>query len=284
MKGRKSDDNLNLLVLDDLLISLDMHNRKKVIEMIIKEYSTDYQIIIFTHDKGFYNEVVRTLNDKKNDWQFIQMYETAIAKNPEIKYDNAGNLDKALDFFVRHDYEACALYLRKEVEEVLAKFIDPELSFIWKQKEWKGLSDFITSAEKKLVEKRYQDFKKILDFSITTDFLEKLKGQIEADSDFVGHPEILGPLITYKKRIFEFIKNIKIENEKKEDIVLLMNQIENIKDRTLNPGAHFTEAPFFKEEIEFAIYVVVEMKKVIANQNMDEYKRKCAELGIQFPN
>jgi predicted ATP-binding protein involved in virulence len=282
MKGRKSAENLNLLVLDDLLISLDMHNRMKVTKMIIDEYSKDYQIIIFTHDKGFFNEVVRKVDDKRDDWQIIRFYETPIDKNPKIEYDNSSNLDKAIDSYIRHDYEGCALHLRKEAEDFLAKYMDPELSFIWKQKEWKGLADFLSSAEKKHTEKRYSEFKKIIDFSISADHLEKLKTQIEVDAEFSDKPEELGPLLSYKRKVFELIKTIKEEQEGKKDIISLLGKVNNIKDRTLNAGAHFSEAPLFKEEIEEAIETIIELKKAIGNQVVKNYIKRCQEAGMKI--
>lgn len=282
MKGRKSTENLNLLVLDDLLISLDMHNRMKVTKMVIDEYSTDYQIIIFTHDKGFFNEVVRKIDDKKDDWQIIRFFETPIDKNPKIEYDNSSNLDKAIDSYLRHDYESCALHLRKEAEDILAKYMDPELSFIWKQKEWKGLSDFLNSAEKKHTEKRYNEFRKIIDSAITTEHLEKLKSQIEIDTEFTGKPEVLGPLLTYKRNVFDLIQRIKSEQEDKKDIVGLLNRVNQIKDRSLNAGAHFSEAPLFREEIEEAIETIIELKKTIGNQVVKNYVLRCQEAGMKI--
>jgi ABC-type lipoprotein export system ATPase subunit len=282
MKGRKSTKNLNLLVLDDLLISLDMHNRMKVTKMIIDEYSKDYQIIIFTHDKGFFNEVVRKVDDKREDWQIIRFYETPIDRNPKIEYDNSSNLDKAIDNYIRHDYEGCALQLRKEAEDILAKYMDPELSFIWKQKEWKGLADFLSSAERKHTERRYSEFKKIIDFSISSEHLEKLKTQIEVDAEFSGKPEELGPLLSYKRRVFELIKTIKEEQEGKKDIITLLGKVNNIKDRTLNAGAHFSEAPLFKEEIEEAIETIIELKRTIGNQAVKSYIKRCQEAGMDI--
>jgi AAA15 family ATPase/GTPase len=263
MKERKSAEGLNLLVLDDLLISLDMQNRLKVIKMILKEYGSDYQIIIFTHDKGFLNEVLRQIGDDKDFWQVIRMYETPINENPKIEYDCASNIDRAIDFYGKHEFDVCALYLRKEVEEILATFIDPELSFIWKSKDWRGLADFLTSAENKLLNRRYGEFKRLVNVNISLDDIEKLRSQIEIDPLFDGHPELLGPLTSYRAKVFNFIKNVKEEDIRQGDVKVLIDNIKKIKDRVLNPGAHFGEAPFFEQEIEEAITIVKELKVTI---------------------
>jgi len=50
-------NSLKLLVLDDFLTSLDMANRKLIIQYILDNFS-DYQIIIFTHNIQFFNLII----------------------------------------------------------------------------------------------------------------------------------------------------------------------------------------------------------------------------------
>ena len=47
------DNSLKILVLDDLLISLDMSNRLNLIDLLKKDFS-NFQIIFFTHDKTLF--------------------------------------------------------------------------------------------------------------------------------------------------------------------------------------------------------------------------------------
>ncbi|ETR70363.1 MAG: hypothetical protein OMM_08870 [Candidatus Magnetoglobus multicellularis str. Araruama] len=58
---------LKILVLDDLLISLDMGNRLKLLEILKNEFS-DYQIFFFTHDKELYEIYKNKLNWKKYEF------------------------------------------------------------------------------------------------------------------------------------------------------------------------------------------------------------------------
>jgi wobble nucleotide-excising tRNase len=53
------DSDLKLLVLDDLLVSLDMSNRMKVVEIFLSGTFDNYQKIILTHDYGFFREFAR---------------------------------------------------------------------------------------------------------------------------------------------------------------------------------------------------------------------------------
>ena len=64
-----------ILVLDDLLISLDMSNRDIVLELIITKFKK-YQIIMMTHDRAFYNLMKKRIElDKCSDeWIVKEIY------------------------------------------------------------------------------------------------------------------------------------------------------------------------------------------------------------------
>lgn len=77
---------LKVLVLDDIMISLDMANRNKLIRIIVRTLTTQYQILFLTHDKQIYDymkkELIRYYGKSKEkdlvdtDWQLLEMYET----------------------------------------------------------------------------------------------------------------------------------------------------------------------------------------------------------------
>lgn len=71
--NKLKDSELKILVLDDLLVSLDMSNRETVLNVITNDiYLKDYQIIILTHEKSFFEMAKRKLT---NDWKYLEMYE-----------------------------------------------------------------------------------------------------------------------------------------------------------------------------------------------------------------
>ncbi len=108
-----SDESLKILVLDDLLISLDMSNRLNLIEVIKTEFS-DFQIFFFTHDKGFFE----ILKDKM-PWKAYEIYVDSDGEfeKPYIK-KSLNYFESAIKHFNEYDYPACANYLRKEVERL----------------------------------------------------------------------------------------------------------------------------------------------------------------------
>jgi energy-coupling factor transporter ATP-binding protein EcfA2 len=69
-----SENSFKILILDDLLISLDMNNRLNLINILKTEFS-DFQIFFFTHDKGFFE----ILKDKMS-WKAYEMYVSTYPK------------------------------------------------------------------------------------------------------------------------------------------------------------------------------------------------------------
>ena len=72
----KGTGDFKILVLDDLLLSLDMGKRMEVIKFILNsDKFTNYQLFIFTHDKGFYNVLRNNIIRKEDDWKCFEFYE-----------------------------------------------------------------------------------------------------------------------------------------------------------------------------------------------------------------
>jgi energy-coupling factor transporter ATP-binding protein EcfA2 len=146
---------LKLLVLDDLLISLDMSNREKVIDLILNKYINEYQVFILTHDRvmfedakrhidSFYTSTIKkaglaqaeidagiTIEGKveqitNSNWKFYEMYQ-AISKSsfyyPFIT-EYKSSIQKAFYYFRDEvDYNACGNNLRTALEEFFRAFI-----------------------------------------------------------------------------------------------------------------------------------------------------------------
>lgn len=77
---------MKVLVLDDVMISLDRCNRTKLINIILDELARKFQILFFTHDRSIYSYVIKELMIRnsyskeedliKNDigWTLLEMY------------------------------------------------------------------------------------------------------------------------------------------------------------------------------------------------------------------
>jgi len=119
---------------DDLLISLDMACRRKVIDVILS-YSTNRQFVVMTHDRSFFYLFKSAIERRgDNSWKYVEMYapeENGVPKPCAI--ENLGYLAKARFFLDKLEIPAAINYLRKgcehELKRILPEYLrvaDPE--------------------------------------------------------------------------------------------------------------------------------------------------------------
>jgi len=131
-----------LLILDDLLLSLDMSHRDKVLDIILSPTFVDtYQLLIFTHDRAFFNMCRNRINDRfKSGWVFREMYQDENEDGIPVPFvpDNQNYLDRAKKYLKEFDYPACANYLRKETERLLTHILPQNLTIHLKDNDDEG--------------------------------------------------------------------------------------------------------------------------------------------------
>ncbi len=159
MERRIQDAPVKILVLDDLMISLDMSNRDKIVKLILEEYAwfndeteanrdKGHQTFILTHDRSLFtfikNDISNLPANKRDTWKLIEMYADDIDdtdpnsfEKPKVFYEQ-NDLAIAVKHYKQHDYPAAANYIRKYSEEIFCKW-HPE--FCWKDKECKDKSN-----------------------------------------------------------------------------------------------------------------------------------------------
>lgn len=148
LEERLPDATIKILVLDDLMISLDMTNRDKVSSIILNDYawySDDtgndhgHQTFILTHDRSLFtfikNDIANLSPIKKDTWKLIEIYVDDKDENDPLSYEKPKVLDYENEFrlaynhYKNHDYPSAANYLRKHCEKVLTDYL-PE--YYWK--------------------------------------------------------------------------------------------------------------------------------------------------------
>ena len=123
---------LHVLVLDDLMISLDMGNRRRVVNFLLtNEKAQEYQLLFLTHERKLFEFIINELRIKyntreddleKNGWVIKELYSRFKEGHslPVLQPYNS-NFGKAIAFFNGHDgqidYCACGNALRKAIEE-----------------------------------------------------------------------------------------------------------------------------------------------------------------------
>ncbi len=123
---------LKVLVLDDLMISLDMSNREPLLDLLLKEYATKYQILFLIHDKNLYNFVDYKIKQHKQDvlWIRKEMYvgedNTTKHEMPVVIDGECDSYVKAQKYYLARDYVSASLYIRKSLEEFVTNYLPEE--------------------------------------------------------------------------------------------------------------------------------------------------------------
>jgi len=124
---------LKILVLDDLMISLDMSNREKVLDLLMNKYRHSYQILLMTHDRSFFEDAKFHIGSgyddddgRDNEWQILEMYQAKSKDGYQIPYitKHQSSIQKAYYYFNEHiDYNACGNNLRSALEKHFINFL-----------------------------------------------------------------------------------------------------------------------------------------------------------------
>lgn len=207
-----NENSLKILVLDDLLISLDMNNRRNLINILKTEFN-DFQIFFFTHDKGFFE----ILKDEM-DWKAYEVYvnrETEGLEQPYIK-KSLNYFQSAKKHFYEFDYPACANYLRKEVERLKKIKEKQEESINEDEKVFKKIKKMLLSEDLTNDERRGRIIGKLRGFK--TAFEDEREALVEIDLKNIksitdrilnpqSHDDTTKPL--YKKELEDAMEIIK---------------------------------------------------------------------------
>lgn len=115
------------LALDDMLISLDMSNRMKVIRYLLDEVADKYKIYLFTHDRLFYHTLKRIIETQysKDEWNFGGLYLNDLDSplKPEFMPETTSKIKDAHEAYKRHDYFRCGTLLRQLCEQCLKELL-----------------------------------------------------------------------------------------------------------------------------------------------------------------
>lgn len=226
---KRQADCLKFIILDDLLISLDMRNREKVLELLLSaDFIDNYQIIILTHDRMFYQMAKHKIDILEQDnWKYIEMYETKDElgnSKPHIKPSKT-YLEKAEDFYKSNNLPEAANNLRKAGEEFCKKILSK------KQTISEDYSDFDLSG---MIEH-------CLNFSLMNDLQHKYFNQLDKFRKFLlnsgSHDDYDTPM--FKSEINDCIKifkiyfnKIKLKHILPEGTVLVFELVDSKKPET----------------------------------------------------
>ncbi|MCZ2130438.1 MAG: AAA family ATPase [Bacteroidia bacterium] len=203
--NRPATAQLKALVIDDMLLSLDMSNRDIVLNLLLDRYVNDYQLIMLTHDRYFF-ELCKDKIQRKgqvNNWMNLEMYEdfdsaTNKAK-PFIIQDN-GKVDKAWILFRSKDFSSAANMVRQATEKLCNYYLTNQEKLGRDYKPMK-LDGLIT----KLIAKG-------TDAGLTAATLQDLKDYKDRIMNPNSHYDINQPLFRNElKNAIETLEKLKVE-------------------------------------------------------------------------
>lgn len=240
-----------VLVLDDMLISLDMSNRMIVSKIILEDADlSEFQKIILTHDRGFFNILKSKTNT--SEWEYLEFCkdEKVISSKPNVKI-NKSDFEKAKDLLEQSEFDVCANYLRKEAERILKQYLNKELNG-----QFETLSNLINQAKNQIESGRLAKFNRLFKKGALP--LDKLNTDFESDTTLT--PAEKGQLRTLKGHLINFLIN---QSEQEIKISAKLDELNSIKDRILNPGSHNTSMPFYEQELKDAIQIIEQLTALL---------------------
>jgi hypothetical protein len=261
---RTSD--LKLLVIDDLLVSLDMSNRMKAVEIILSSTFSDYQKIILTHDRGFFEETHRRIGHDQSNWLFANIQGNA--KDGAAFINKKSDLELAQDYLANDQLEECGNRLRKHAEASLENFLRSARTD-------NGVFPLVEKGDFSSLGAKIKEAINLLDNSWPKNFAELLQKQFSADdlNSILSTSEIdpaqfrtlskndqaaaIGKLYSSRRKFHQSIIDFMSDASRRRlNAVKLLEQLEHIKDRILNPASHAGVAPIYTKEAKDAIKVI----------------------------
>lgn len=252
------ESDLKLLVLDDLLVSLDMSNRMKVVEILLSETFANYQKVILTHEFGFFSEFRRTIGSSHPDWCFLRLEGDAAAKI-EARTEKT-DIQKAEEYLHGHDLDEAALRLRKACEDTAKRFTNH--GEVIPTKEFVGLADALRAARNKvLAELPVKFYEKVL--RNTPDAHRNLlvaSNDDDLDNNAALDNPTRGRLKTNRERLRRLVKDEHVDRLRQ---VKLIDDILACTSRVLNPSAHAGNPPLYEKEVQDALALVKQLESTL---------------------
>lgn len=300
---------LRLLCFDDLLISLDMSNRQKVLDLILEKYQQEYQLIILSHDRSFYEVTKSKIKNSgfENRWTYHEMY-----VDESLEYSNGdvapikpiiiqpkSKITKAEEFIALHDYSAAGIYLRKECEELIGNLLPDFL-----KKEVKVNHDGNNETISLNLNGQIGNLKTFFDAeNLNFEPIKNLKIYKDCILNVLAHNDVTSPL--YKEELYAVLKALKELKKIKRNREFLKTQTDLLFDlnnyetgdnihcsiklkgklKLIEQEGHPTRLSFYNQiEVQKTVKNSVEdLSKILKNSLIEFYREKCVEIGIE-PN
>lgn len=254
------ESDLKLLVLDDLLVSLDMSNRMKVVEILLSETFTGYQKIILTHELGFFREFRRRIGSDHPEWHCIRL-----EGNPAAGitcHSEKTDLQKAEEYLQGHSLDEAALCLRKACEDTAKRFIGQ--NEVVPNKEFVGLAEALRAARNRVLSSFPSELYEKVVRNTPGQHRALLIASSDNDLDAVQGLDAptRGRLKTNRNRLRKLLTEEQVERLRQ---IKLIDDILACTERVLNPAAHSGTPPLYEKEVQDALVLIQQLESTLTS-------------------
>lgn len=271
-----TDEFPSVLIIDDLLISLDMPFRRMIIKQLLT-YSSRFQTFIFTHDRAFFHLVMSEIKQlgKTNDWKSFNLY---------VKKDDTGCLQPALVLEESHiakakahlhmlEIPASVNALRKAAEKIFKNILSQNeiLQIIFEQG-YCNLSKMIGIFQNK--------YAKLLG-------LELLAAHLQDDRKLLlnpfSHDDIETPF--YRRELEKTIEEIELLGRIHKNVIVDYEKVRTVeyKMRVTKDGTSNEVTVLFLEQFnsfEHNGNIYFNNPKAFVRYSYNEEQIQCKEWGL----
>ncbi|MCB1668019.1 MAG: AAA family ATPase [Pseudomonadales bacterium] len=249
---------LKLLVLDDLLVSLDMSNRMKVVEILLSEQFVNYQKIILTHDLGLFREFRRKVGASGHDWCFYSLEGSSaqLITAKAVKTD----IQKAEEYLHGYNLDEAALCLRKACEDTAKRFINH--SEVIANKDFVSLTKALRVAREKILEGLpIQLYEKIV-METPDEYRHLLVASTDEDIEENTSLDASekGKLKYKREGLRRLVNGEHVERFRQ---IKLIDDILACTERVLNPAAHSGNPPLYEKEVKDALNLIKQLESTL---------------------
>lgn len=254
------ESELKLLVLDDLLVSLDMSNRMQVVDILLSESFSNYQKIILTHELGFFREFRRRIGSNHADWRFVRLQGSA-AENIRAQNEK-GEMERAEDYLNGHDIEEAAMFLRKAAEDTARRYREWAEGKSLPAGQFFSLTENLRAARNKLIAdipaKLYNNVLKNTPKAHRTLLISSDESDLDANPTL--QPQDKGILKSKRRELRNALTN---DGWAKMEAVEAVDRVLEMTERVLNPASHGNTTPLYAEEVRRAKRLIDRLETVL---------------------
>lgn len=271
-----TDEFPSILLIDDLLISLDMPFRRMVIKQLLT-YSHRFQTLIFTHDRAFFHLVMSEIEicGNKQNWLSLDLFakESSIGNLEPTIVTEDSNLEKAKFHFQMLEIPASVNALRRAAEQFLKGILSSnDILQIVQKHGYPNLSSMIETFKQK--------YAKLLG-------LESLAAHLQDDRKLLlnpfSHDDIVTPF--YRRELEQTIEEIEELGKIHKSVVVGYDKVRTDEYKMIvTKDAISIEVTFiFIEQFisfEYAGNTYYKYPKILVRTSSYEEKIPCKELGL----